>query len=170
MSSNNLGLRSEDRQHVEEMAMMGNPRGFYPIQGLNTSPSGKIQESQIFNIGYGTSTPFKRYSAALDVPYIKDVFDTRIMFSDVQVDDDFRNAYRVFQGLAYKDVERQYGAIVKLLPLGANLFCVFEHGCAIIPVNEKALMSTTTGQSIHLYGAGVLQSQVTVVSPDYGSI
>lgn len=170
LSSNNLGLRSEDRRHVEEMALLGNPRGFYPIQGLNVSPSGKMLESHILNLGYSTSTPFKRYSLAPDVPYIKDVFDTRIMFSDIQAEDDFRNAYRVFQGLAYKDVERQYGAIVKLLPLGANLFCVFEHGCAIIPVNEKALMSTTTGQSIHLYGAGVLQSQVTVVSPDYGSI
>jgi hypothetical protein len=31
-------------------------------------------------------------------------------------------------------------------------------------------MSTTTGQSIHLYGAGVLQSRVSVVTPDFGSI
>ena len=49
------------------------------------------------------------------------------------------------------------------------MFCVFEHGCGIVPINEKALLSTTTGQSIHLYGAGVLQEQVTVVSQDYGS-
>ena len=31
-------------------------------------------------------------------------------------------------------------------------------------------MATTTGQSIHLYGAGVLQSRVSVVTPDFGSI
>jgi hypothetical protein len=37
-------------------------------------------------------------------------------------------------------------------------------------VNEKALMQTTTGQSIHLYGAGVLQSQVSLITPDFGSI
>ena len=85
-------------------------------------------------------------------------------------EDDFRNAYRIFQGLSYKDIERQYGAIVKLLSLGANLFCVFEHGCAIIPINEKALIATSTGQAIHMYGSGVLQNQVTPISPDYGSI
>ena len=31
-------------------------------------------------------------------------------------------------------------------------------------------MSTTTGQSIHLYGAGVLQSRVSVITPDFGTI
>jgi hypothetical protein len=31
-------------------------------------------------------------------------------------------------------------------------------------------MSTTTGQSIHLYGAGVLQEQVSLITSDFGSI
>ena len=53
---------------------------------------------------------------APDVPYTKDQFDNRIMFSNVQVDDDFKNAYRIFQGLSYKDIDRQYGAIVKMIP------------------------------------------------------
>lgn len=92
------------------------------------------------------------------------------MFSNVQVEDSFQNAYRIFQGLSYKDLDRQYGAIVKLLPWGVNLFCVFEHGLGIIPINEKALISTNTGQSIHMYGAGVLQNQITLISPDFGSI
>jgi hypothetical protein len=53
---------------------------------------------------------------ALNVPYLKDQFDNRIMFSNVQVDGDFRNSYRVFQGLSYQDIDRQYGAILKLIP------------------------------------------------------
>jgi hypothetical protein len=92
------------------------------------------------------------------------------MFSNIQVDDDFKNAYRIFQGLSYKDIDRQYGAIVKLIPWESNLLCVFEHGIGIVPINEKALMQTTTGQSIHLYGAGVLQSQISLITPDFGSI
>ena len=170
LSNYHLDFRSENRQNVEEMAQMGNPRSFYPLQGISTAPSNKIEESWILNDGYNVTLPFKKYFTAPDVPYTKELFDTRIMFSDVQQDDSFKNAYRIFQGLDYKDVERQYGAIVKLLPLGTNLFCVFEHGVAIIPINEKALLSTTTGQAIHMYGAGVLQNQVTAISPDYGSI
>lgn len=149
---------------------MGNARSFFPLQGMSTAPSGKIPESQLLNAGYSTSLPFKKYFTQPNVPYVKDIFDTRVMFSNVQIEDDFRNAYRIFQGLSYKDIERQYGAIVKLLSLGANLFCVFKHGCAIIPINEKALIATSTGQAIHMYGSGVLQNQVTPISPDYGSI
>jgi hypothetical protein len=50
------------------------------------------------------------------------------------------------------------------------LLCVFEHGIAVIPVNEKALMQSTTGQSIHLYGAGVLQKDISLISGNFGSI
>lgn len=170
LSNYNLGLRSEDTSYIDEMTLMGNPRGFYPLHGINTAPSSKIPESTLLNAGYSTTVPSKKYFTSPDVPYVKDVFDTRIMFSNVQVEDDFRNAYRIFQGLDYKDIERQYGAIVKLISYGTNLFCVFEHGCALIPINEKALIATTTGQSIHMYGAGVLQNQVTPISQDYGSI
>ena len=92
------------------------------------------------------------------------------MFSDVQAIGDFKNAYRIFQGLDYKDIDRQYGAIVKFVPNENNIFCVFEHGLGIIPINEKALLATQSGQSIHMYGAGVLQNQISLVSPDFGSI
>ena len=105
-----------------------------------------------------------------DYEYLKDVFDTRVMFSNVEVSSDFKNGYRIFQGLSYKDLDRQYGAIVKLISWGSNLLCVFEHGIGIIPINEKALLSTTTGQSIHLYGSGVLQEQISLITSDFGSI
>ena len=174
LSSYNLGLRAFDRSYVDEQALLGNPRGFFPITDLSTKPSNKIEDSWILNDGYNATVGQKMHVPATDVPYIKDQFDNRIMFSNVQVDDDFKNAYRIFQGLSYKDIDRQYGAIVKLLPWSsggeANILCIFEHGIGVVPVNQQALMATTTGQSIHLYGAGVLQSRVSVVTPDFGSI
>ena len=174
LSSYNLGLRSFDRSYVDEQALLGNPRGFYPITGISTKSPQKIEESWILNDGYNATVGQKVHVTAPDVPYTKDQFDNRIMFSNVQVDDDFKNAYRIFQGLSYKDIDRQYGAIVKMIPWSdsgeANILCVFEHGVGIVPVNQQALMSTTTGQSIHLYGAGVLQSRVSVITPDFGSI
>lgn len=91
------------------------------------------------------------------------------MFSNVQANGDIKNAYRIFQGLDYKDIDRQYGAIVKFLPMDNNIFCVFEHGIGILPINEKALLATQSGQSIHMYGAGVLQNQISLISSDFGS-
>lgn len=169
-SNYNLGLRSQDYTNVEEMALMGNPRSFYPITGASTSVANKIEESWKLNDGYSATVGKKRFLPVQDVPYTRDIFDTRIMFSNVQQDDAFQNAYRIFQGLSYKDMDRQYGGLVKLLTWGSNLLAIFEHGITIIPVNEKALLSTNTGQSIHMYGAGVLQNQMTVISQDYGSI
>lgn len=170
LSSYNLGLRSIDYSHVDEQALMGNPRSFYPVSDISTNVSHKIEESYILNQGYGATVGHKREFAASNVPYIQELFDNRIYFSNVQAYGDFQNAYRIFQGLDYKDIERQYGAIVKLLPWNNNLLCVFEHGIGVLPINEKALLATQSGQSIHMYGAGVLQNQVTVISPDFGSI
>ena len=169
-SNYNLGLRSLDPTNVEEMALMGNSRSFYPITGASTSVANKIEESWKLNDGYSSTVGKKRFLPIQDIPYTRDIFDTRIMFSNVQQDDAFQNAYRIFQGLSYKDMDRQYGGLVKLVTWGTSLLAIFEHGITIIPVNEKALLSTTTGQSIHMYGAGVLQNQMTIISQDYGSI
>lgn len=169
-SNYNLGLRSQDYTNVEEMALMGNPRSFYPLTGSSMSVANKIEESWKLNEGYSATIGKKRFLPVQDIPYTRDIFDTRIMFSNVQQDDAFQNAYRIFQGLSYKDMDRQYGGLVKLIGWGTSLLAIFEHGITIIPVNEKALMTTTTGQSIHMYGAGVLQNQMSVISQDYGSI
>ena len=170
LSSYNLGLRAEDTSYVDEISLMGNPRAFYPLHDTSVKSANKIEESWVLNDGYSATVGQKVNIIAPNLPYIKDQFDNRIMFSNVQVDGDFRNAYRVFQGLSYKDIDRQYGAIVKLIPWGVNLLCVFEHGLAIVPVNEKALIQTGTEQSVHMYGAGVLQNQVSLITPDFGSI
>ena len=170
LSSNNLGLRSVDRSYPDEQALMGNPRSFYPLNGRNLFSAGKISDSKVLNLGYGATVGVESHLGVKDLPYQKELFDNRIMFSNIQVEDEFQNGYRVFQNLAYKDIDRQYGAIVKLLPWGTDLLCVFEHGIGIVPVNEKALIQTTTDQSIHMYGAGVLQSQISLITGDYGSV
>ena len=169
-SNYNLGLRAQDYTNVEEMALMGNPRSFYPVSGSSVSIGNKVEESWKLNEGYSATLGKKRFLPVQDVPYVRDIFDTRIMFSNVQQDDAFQNAYRIFQGLSFEDMDRQYGGLVKLISWGTSLLAIFEHGITIIPVNEKALLSTTTGQSIHLYGDGVLQKQMSIISQDYGSI
>lgn len=170
LSNYNLGLRTVDTSYTDEYALMGSPRSFYPVSDMFAAAATKVNESALLNDGYNATVGQKRNFIVDNVPYIKELFDNRIMFSNVQRDDDFQNAYRIFQGLSFKDIDRQYGAIVKLLPYNNNLFCVFEHGLGIIPINEKALIQTGTGQSIHMYGAGVIQNQITLISPDFGSI
>lgn len=169
LSSYNLGLRSENRFNTEELALMGSPRSFYPISGLSTATGNKVEESYLLNDGLSATVGQKRYLTLNNPPYSKNDFSTRVMFSNKHITDAFTNGYRTIQGLSYHDYDKQYGEIVKLLPWGNNLFCVFEHGLAILPINEKALMQTTTEQTIHIYGHGVLPDQMSIVSQDYGS-
>lgn len=170
LSSYNLGLRAFDRSYVDEQALLGNPRGYYPVNDISPNSALKIEESWLLNDGYNATVGQRIHASVQNVPYINDLFDNRIMFSNAQVDTAFKNSYRVFQGLSYGDIDRQYGAIVKLIPWDNNLLCIFEHGIGIVPVNEKALIQTTTGQSIHMYGAGVIQNQISLISSDFGSI
>lgn len=170
LSSYNLGLRSDDDSDSAEMALLGVPKSFYPKQDMDLRSALKLSESQILNRGLSSTTSRRWNGIVQNVPYIKNIYDTRIMFSNAFTEENFRNGYRIFQGLSYKDIDRQYGAIVKILPWGTNLFCVFEHGLGIIPINEKALIQTSTNQSIHMYGAGVIQNQISLISSDFGSI
>lgn len=170
LSNNNLGLRSLDESHFDETALMGNPRGFYPVQPASKLAVYKLDESCLLNRGYSEQFSVIDRVGNKEVPFEKEAFDNRIAFSRAQREDAFMNSYRIFQALSYADIDKQYGAIVKLLPWNTNLICIFEHGIGIVPVNEKALLQTTTSQSIHLYGSGVLQEDVTLISGDYGSI
>lgn len=170
LSSYNLGLRSDDDSDSAEMALVGVPKSFYPRQDLDLRAAFKLSESQILNRGLSSTTGRRWNGIVQNVPYVKNIYDTRIMFSNVFTEENFRNGYRIFQGLSYKDIDRQYGAIVKLIPWGTNLFCAFEHGLGIIPINEKALIQTATDQSIHMYGAGVIQNQISLISSDFGSV
>lgn len=170
MSNYNLGIRSENRQHTDEMALLGNPRSFFPLAGISAECGQKIEESWLLNSGYNATVGRKTNLLNQKLPYQKTDYSNRVMFSNIAVKDSFSNGYRVFQGASYRDIDNQYGEITKLIPWGNNLFCVFEHGCAIIPVNEKALMQTTTEQTIHIYGYGVLPDQLSVISQDFGSI
>ena len=169
LSSYNLGLRSEDRTNTEEMALMGNSRSFYPVSSISISPNNKIAESNLLNTGYSATVSAKEYYEVGDVPYVKTLFDNRVVYSNIQVEDDFKNGYRVFSEIAYQDIDRQYGAIVKLLPWETNLLCVFEHGIGILPVNQQALIQTQAGE-LSLGAAGVLKSNVSLISGDFGSI
>ena len=170
LASSNLGLRSEDTSNTTERVQLGNSRGFYPFSGLSTATGMKLPDSTWLNDGYNATVSRKRYTLKQDTPYDKNEYDTRIIFSNITVNDSFTNGYRTFQGASYHDYTKQYGSIVKLISFGNNLFCAFEHGLAIIPVNEKALIQTTTEQSIHIYGHGVLPDTLSVISQDLGSI
>ena len=168
-SSNNLNIRTLDASNVDETAMCGHPRGYYPYLPMSTEGTYKHPESQVYNKGF-TKSLSERWNFELpDVPHIKNWFGTRIMYSDIHVNDAYKNGFRVFQGTHYRDYTREYGEIVKLVSLESNLLCVFEHGVALIPVNERAVAGEGTGGNIYINTSNVLPENPKIISDMFGS-
>ena len=168
-SSNNLNIRTLDGSNIEETAMTGHPRGYYPYYEMVTEGAYKTPDSETFNNGFNTTLSKRVNFETPDVPHLKNWFGTRIIYSDIHVNDAFRNGYRIFQGNHYRDYTREYGEIVKLVPMESNLLCVFEHGVALIPINERAIAGEGTGGKIYINTSNVLPENPRIISDMFGS-
>jgi hypothetical protein len=96
LSNVNLAMRDADYSIPGEVSKFNKPRGFYPLQEMNKNSSGKQPESGIIN-GAANVTLSKRFNFIQpDIPWVKNKFDTRIMYSTVRPKGSFKNGYRVF--------------------------------------------------------------------------
>jgi len=102
-SSYNLNIRTINDSYVAEKAESGHSRGYYPIYPMSTDGSYKIPESQTYNLGFATSLSCRYNFEVPDVPYIKDWYGTRIMYSDINITDAYKNNFRIFRGTNYRD-------------------------------------------------------------------
>lgn len=168
-SSYNLSIRSLDPSYPTEEGLTGLKRGFYPLQELSPAGATKIPESSVINGGYSSTTSEKQAFTLPDVPYIKNRFDTRIMYSDISVGDAFKNGFRVFQMTHYRDYPRTYGGIMKMIELFGNILCIFEHGIALIPVNERAVVGEGSGGNVFINTSNVLPENPKMLSDTYGT-
>lgn len=168
-SSYNLSIRSLDPSYPTEEGLTGLKRGFYPLQELSPAGATKIPESSVINGGYSSTTSEKQAFTLPDVPYIKNRFDTRIMYSDISVGDAFKNGFRVFQMTHYRDYPRTYGGIMKMIELFGNILCIFEHGIALIPVNERTVAGEGSGGNVFINTSNVLPENPKMLSDTYGT-
>ena len=156
-SSYNLNIRTIDKSNVDEYIMCGNYRSFYPNYGQLAHGSQKIPDSDQYNKGFSKSVSEKYYFEVPDVPYIKQEFQNRIIFSDIHINDAYKNGFRVIRTMNHKDFPMTYGSITKLVELKNALLVVFEHGIGLVTINNNA---EHTSQIL---------SDLTIISDMYGS-
>ena len=156
-SSYNLNIRTIDKSHVDEYLMCGNYRSFYPNYGQLASGSQKIPDSDQYNKGFTKSVSEKYYFEVPDVPYIKQEFQNRIVFSDIHVNDAYKNGFRVIRAMNHKDFPMTHGSITKLIELKNALLIVFEHGIGLVSINNQAEHPSQ------------ILSELNIISDTYGS-
>lgn len=168
-ASSNLNIRTEDGSFVEESAMTNSPRTYYPKTPMSVEGVYKKPESAILNDGFRKLLG-ERYNFELpDIPWIKNWYGTRIMYSNINVSDSFQNGFRIFKGQNYRDYTREYGSIIKLVSLESSLLCVFEHGVALIPVNERTVAGDGPGGQAYINTSNVLPENPRILSDVFGS-
>ena len=168
-SSCNLNIRTLDASDVTETAMTGHPRGYYPYNAMEVEGTYKVPDSQIYNKGFRRSLSERWNFELPDVPHIKNWFGTRIMYSDIHINDAYKNGFRVFKDLQYRDYTREYGEIVKLITLESDIICVFEHGVARIPVTKTAVAQQVQTGNNYITTQNVLPEAPIILSDMYGS-
>jgi hypothetical protein len=129
----------------------------------------KIPESNLISGGVSSSNSERYNFVYPNVPWIKNQFDTRIIYSDMHVTDAFKNGYRVFGDQHHRDYTKNYGTITKLIEWSGNLICVCEHGVLLIPVNERVLAGDGSGGSVYINTNNVLPENPLVISSTFGS-
>lgn len=168
-SNINISLRSVDHSFASEELTNGRPRNFYPLYSMDSSGNGKLPESFAYNHGYSSTTSDKYNWETPMVPAIKDVFKTRVLYSEVAINDAFKNGYREFLMTHYRDYPMTYGELINLVELKGNLLAVFEHGVGIIPINERVVSGAGAGGNVFINTANVLPETLNILSDMYGS-
>ena len=156
-SSYNLNIRTIDKSNIDEYLMCGNYRSFYPHYGQLASGGQKIPDSAQYNKGFTKSVSEKYYFEVPDVPYIKQEFQNRIVFSDIHINDAYKNGFRVIRTMNHKDYPMTHGSITKLIELKNALLIVFEHGIGLVSINNQAEHSSQ------------ILSDLNIISDTYGS-
>ena len=130
----------------------------------------KIPESNVLNGGYG-STLGERWNFTLsEAPYYKNIFQTRIYYSDIAINDAFKNGYRVFRDQNYRDYPIIYGGLVKLITVKSNIIAIFEEsvGGAIFINTNNVLPENPSSVISDMYGTQWPESIVQTPKAIYG--
>lgn len=168
-TSMNVALRDFDRSYPAEEALTGSKRSFYPLTNLRVDGHYKLPESTMYNQGFSSSTGERYHFAQPAVPYIKNNFETRIIYSDVAQSDAFKNGFRVYRNMSFQDYSNEYGGITKIVEWAGNLIVIFEHAIGLLAVNQDSLIPTDDGTKIAVGAVKVIKNTMQMISTDYGS-
>lgn len=168
-SYNNLNIRTLDGSNIEEAAMSGHERGYYPYYPMSVEGTYKIPDASVYNRGFTKNLSERVNFLVPDVPHIKNWFGTRIVYSDIHINDAFKNGFRTFRGTNYRDYSREFGEITKLIPFESSLLVIFEHGVALLPVNERAVAGQGASGNVYINTSNVLPENPKIISDMFGS-
>lgn len=170
MCSNfNLSLRSTDPYVPQEVGMTGHKRSFYPYTPITSLGSYKIPESAMMNSGLNTVVGGQDYIECADVPAMLHNFYTRVLYSDMSIQNSFKNGYRIFRDLHYQDYTTAHGELISLIEKAGDIFCTFEHATGYLAITASQLAADQKNATVFITTANVLPDTPYFLNSEFGS-
>jgi hypothetical protein len=166
----NVALRIKDNSYANEKILYNDARTFYPLESnVDKLRSSKQKESTAYNFGYNDNFHDKVFVSLNDrSPAFNTNYTNRVMVSSPSVSGSFTNGYLDFSGLNFRDYNKQLGQIIKLISHNNDVYCVFEQGVGIIPINQRTMVSEQDS-GVFIDNAQVLAPKMQILSTEYGS-
>lgn len=164
-SSINLAFRDVDMSNSTEEAAHNHKRTFYPYEGQNAELH--LLESQTVNGGARKSISTNGIQLYPSVPYIKQEFFNRIYWSRPNNTQSIINSYRLVYDRQFKEYNKEYGSITKIIPQGNRLIVIFQHGIGQLNIDTSPKTETETSQYMAMRS---VLSGIAPISEMYGSM
>jgi len=84
-----------------------------------------LLESEVINGAAKRTISSNGYPAFSTIPYIKQEFFNRIYWSKPNVAEQFINSYRMIFKDQYREYNKEFGSITKIVPMQGSLLVVF---------------------------------------------
>lgn len=152
----NFAFRDVDFDNATEEATFNQKRSFFPLREMDIYCP--LKDSSVINGAAKITIPSKFYIELPKVPYIKQEYFTRIYTSGMDNAGTITNEFKVLLENSYRDYDKQYGALTKIVTLGDYIYLVFAHGVGFCHIDSP---DKNNGQWI---------SAVTMINSTYGSL
>jgi hypothetical protein len=165
----NVSLRTFEFKDAAEKILYGKNRTFYPLENIDALRASRQPESNGYNHGYDFDFSDRVYFSLNDrAPSLNINFGNRVLVSAPSVSGNFSNGYTDFSGLNFRDYNKQLGEITKLISHDNYVYCIFESGIGILPINQRTMVSQESG-GVFIDDAQVLAEKMQIISNEYGS-
>jgi len=168
-SNYNTSMRTFEFFSPEEKVLYGKNRTYFPIDTIEDIRGSRQNESAGYNHGYHYAFSDRNYTALNDrSPVLNINYGNRVMVSESAVAGNFKNGYTDFSGLNFRDYNKQLGEITKLVAHNNHLFCIFEKGTGVVPMNQRTMVGGE-GDGVFIDDAKILAQKMKIISTEYGS-
>lgn len=161
-TSINLDLRMDSCYHSEVVAGIpaNNLKYIRETKGIHGPTLSEYKQSTdlyIYNTVYSKENTTKIHLIR-PFDWFKQVnFDTRILASDVKINNELSDSWLKFRANSYLDVDPQYGELIALININNQMLFFQPKAFGTLSINERALIQTNTMSQLSLGTSGVLE-------------